>query len=106
MADGSRKIEVDAETADLLEKRAAARGVSISELIADLAGLESALPGDLRAMRMEGTGPWAPDILAEDARRLAQFQHSRKAVPWEEVRAWMENWGTSDERPPPKPRKL
>jgi hypothetical protein len=27
-------------------------------------------------------------------------------VPWSEVRAWMETWGTADELPAPKPRKL
>ena len=38
-----RTIEVDTETADLLEARAAARGMSVAELLADLAGSEEAL---------------------------------------------------------------
>lgn len=101
-----RTIEIDAQTADLLERRAAARGVSVSELIADLAGLEAVLPADLQAMRTEGEGPWSADVLAEDTRRLAEFQRSREAVPWEDVRAWMQSWGTPDELPPPKPLKL
>jgi predicted transcriptional regulator len=27
-------------------------------------------------------------------------------VPWEEVKSWMLSWGTPDELPTPKPRKL
>jgi hypothetical protein len=45
-------------------------------------------------MREAGRGPWAPEVLAEDARRLAEFQRTRKAVPWEEVKAWMQGWDT------------
>ncbi len=101
-----RTIEVDAETADLLEARAAARGVSVSELIADLAGNEDVLPADLAALRATGEGPWSPDALAEDARRLAEFERTREGVPWDEVKAWMETWGTPHELRPPKPRKL
>jgi hypothetical protein len=35
-----RKIEVDVETAELLEARAAAHGMSVSDLVARLAALE------------------------------------------------------------------
>ena len=51
-------------------------------------------------------GPWAPDVLAEDARRLAQFQRTRQAVPWRDVKAWMQSWGAASELAPPKSRKL
>jgi hypothetical protein len=101
-----RKIEVDAETADLLEARALARGMSVAELLADLAGNEQFLPADLARMRAEGEGPWSPEVLEEDARRLAEFERARMGVPWDEVKAWMESWGTSNEAPTPKPRKL
>lgn len=50
--------------------------------------------------------PWSPESSAEDARRLAEFERTRMGVPWEEVKAWMESWGTANELPPPKPRKL
>jgi hypothetical protein len=46
-----RQIEVDAETADLLEARAAARGMSVAELVADLASNYEALPPDLADSR-------------------------------------------------------
>ena len=101
-----RKIEVDARTADLLEARAAARGVSVSELLADLACNEQVLPADLAEMRTRGQGPWSPEALAEDARQLAEFERTREGVPWDEIKAWMESWGTPNELPAPKPRKL
>jgi hypothetical protein len=84
-----RKIEVDAETADLLEARAAARGMSVAELLADIACNDEVLPADLGEMRARG-----------------EFERTRMGVPWEEIRAWMESWGTRSELPTPKPRKL
>jgi hypothetical protein len=101
-----RKIEVDAETADLLEARAAARGMSVAELLADIACNDEVLPADLGEMRARGEGPWSPEVLEADARRLAEFERTRMGVPWEEIRAWMESWGTRSELPTPKPRKL
>jgi len=101
-----RTIEVDAKTAELLEARASARGISVSELLADLANNEEALPADLAAMRAAGEGPWSAAVLEEDARRLAEFERTREGVPWDEIKAWMLSWGTSNELPPPKPRKL
>jgi hypothetical protein len=101
-----RSIEVDERTADLLEARAAARGITVSELLADLAANEESLSADLATLRAKGQGPWSPDVLAEDARRLAEFERTRMGVPWDEVKAWMESWGTPGEQPPPKPRKL
>jgi hypothetical protein len=65
-----RKIEVDAETAELLEARAAALGISVSPLLAELAGNEPVLPPDLAQLRAKGEGPWSPESLAEDARRV------------------------------------
>jgi predicted transcriptional regulator len=50
--------------------------------------------------------PWSAGSLAEDASRLAEFERTRMGVPWDEVKAWMESWGTANELPPPKPRKV
>lgn len=100
------KIEVDAQTAELLEARASARGMSVAELVADLAGDDMPLPPAMAAMRNDGHGPWAADVLAEDARRVAEFQRTREGVPWSEIKAWMQGWGTPSESPAPKPRKL
>jgi hypothetical protein len=100
------KIEVDPHTAELLEARAAARGISVADLVADLAGDGNPLPAVLEAQRANGEGPWAPDVLAEDARRLAAFNRTREGTPWDEVKAWMQSWGSRNELPAPKPRKL
>jgi hypothetical protein len=101
-----RTIEVDAETADVLEARAAARGMTLSELLADLAGGSEVLSPALQALSTAGAGPWSPEILAKDARRLADFERTREGVPWSEVKTWMQSWGTPNELPAPKPRKL
>jgi hypothetical protein len=57
-------------------------------------------------MRTNGEGAWSPEILEQDARRLAEFERTRIGAPWGEVVAWMQSRGTSDELPPPKLRKL
>jgi hypothetical protein len=101
-----RTIEIDARTADLLEARAAARGLTVPELLADLAAGSELLPADLEAERTAGTGAWAPEVLAEDSRRLASFMRAREGVPWNEVEAWIKSWGTVQELPAPRPRKL
>ena len=80
--------------------------VECGAVAADLAAADEALPPALEATRNAGAGPWAPSVLAEDARRLAAFKHSREGVPWDEVEAWMKTWGTPQERPAPSPRKL
>jgi hypothetical protein len=56
--------------------------------------------------RSEGEGPWSLKALAEDERRLAEFERTRMGVPWDEVKVWMESWGKPDELPRPKPRNL
>jgi hypothetical protein len=99
-------IEIDARTADLLDARASARGISVSELLADLAGGDYPWPAELDKMRSDGEGPWAPEVLAEDARRLAEFRRTGEAVPWDEVKSWMQSWGTQRELPMPRSRKL
>ena len=90
-----RQIEVDAETAEVLEEQAAARGFSVKELVAELVGAAQETPADLEALRVAGRGPWAPEVLAEDVRRLAKFDRTREGVPWNEVKAWMQSRGTA-----------
>jgi hypothetical protein len=99
-------IEVDAQTADLLTARASARGISVSQLIGELAGGDDAWAVELEAMRLAGEGPWAPEVLAEDARRLAEFRRTGEAVPLDEVKAWVQSWGTANELPRPRPRRI
>lgn len=100
------RIEVDEATATLLKARAAARGLSVADFLSDLVGGEAPLPAGLSAQRDAGEGPWAADALAEDAQRLARYRSTGEGVPWAEVKAWMQNWGSEHELPAPKPRKL
>lgn len=81
MTVGVRTIEVDEKTADLLEARASARGLSVSALLADLIDASDVLPSELEFMRRWGEGSWSPEALAEDARRLAEFERTREGVP-------------------------
>lgn len=99
-------IEVDAETAELLNAQAEARGISVSDLVAELVGDDLLMAPDLEAMRAAGEGRWVDDTLAEDVRRLAQFKQDGLAVPLDEVKAWVESWDTPNELPSPTPRKF
>jgi hypothetical protein len=99
-------IKLNDQTADLLEARAAARGISVSALLADMAGNENVLPADLAQMRANGQGPWSAEALQEDAQRLAEFERTREGAPWSEVATWLRSWGTPNEVPAPKARKL
>ena len=65
-----------------------------------------ALPTDLEAMRASDDGPWALDVLAEDARRLAEFHRAREALPWDGRQGVDAELGHAAGKPAPKPRKL
>lgn len=102
----TRSIEVDLKTAKKLDAMADEFGLSVGELVAELAGESAPWPTSLDKMRKAGRGPWAPAVLAEDARRTEAFERTGKGVPWSEVRDWLRSWGSDDEHPMPKPRKL
>jgi hypothetical protein len=102
----SRTIELDAETADVLEHEAQARGLTLPEFLRQLAAEELPLPPDMEEMRAAGGGPWSPQALAEDARVFDEFERTGKGIAFEDVAAWMESWGTEDELPVPKPRRF
>jgi len=82
MAMKSQTIEVDAETAALLERRAAERGVSISQLVSELV-------------------PLAADAstIAELERRWAAIECGEQTVPHDEVTRWLKTWGTPGFKP-------
>lgn len=75
-----RTIEIDAETADALEARAAARGVSITALIEELMGVD------------RGPGLAEADP-AELDRRWQAIEAGEQTVPHEKVVRWLEGWG-------------
>lgn len=79
-----RKIEVDEATALVLERRAADRGLSVADLLAELA--------------TEALDPSEEDI-AELDRRWADAQRPDGTVPHEEVVDWLKTWGTPAYKP-------
>jgi predicted transcriptional regulator len=82
-------IEVDEQTADVLQTRAAELGVTVSELVAELATLESE-PITV-----------TPDEIAELDRRWKTIEARGSAVPHERVVRWLRTWGTPRYRPWP-----
>ena len=81
-------IEVDQQTADLLRTRAAELGVTVSQLIAELAALDGA------------SREAATDEVAELDRRSASAAKSAR-VPHDRVVQWLRTWGTPGFRPWP-----
>jgi hypothetical protein len=78
----TRSIEVDDDTATALTQRAAERGVSVPELVAELVTLEAG-----------PAGAEAGDI-AELDRRWKAFEAQESVAANDEVVRWLQTWGT------------
>jgi predicted transcriptional regulator len=76
------KIEVDEQTADVLHDRAAELGLTVSELVAELAALDS----DPIVVESEE--------IAELDRRWKKIGAGQATVPHERVVRWLRTWGT------------
>jgi predicted transcriptional regulator len=83
----TRVIEIDTATADELEARAAARGVSVREMVAELVAADDAT-----------LTPDANDS-AELDRQWAAIEAGAATVPHEKVARWLETWGTPAFKP-------
>jgi hypothetical protein len=85
MTGKTESIEVDPATAAALKTRAAERGVSVSELVAELV-------------------PMAPndEAVAELDRRWAATKAGQKTIAQADIEAWLRTWGTPEFRPWPK----
>ena len=81
------KIEVDERTADVLQARAAKLGVTVSELVAELATL------DPDPVVVES------DEIAEFDRRWKRVDAGAPTIPHERVARWLRTWGTPGFRP-------
>lgn len=83
----TRTIEVDSTTANELEVRAAARGVTIREVVAQLVALD--------------TAPLTPnaEAIAELDRQWAAIEAGMPTVPHARVARWLETWGTPQFKP-------
>lgn len=77
MSAKTEAIEIDAETADALKSRAAARGVSVSDLISELVPLAI-----------------DDEALAELDRRWAAVEAGEPTIPQADVERWLSTWGT------------
>jgi predicted transcriptional regulator len=90
----SRTLEIDADTDVRLREMATERGQEVAAVLAEAVALLDSV------VDLEG-----PDI-AEDRRRLDEFERTRLAIPLEEVKAWVASWGSANELPRPLPRKI
>ncbi len=75
-------IEVDEQTANVLRARAAELGVTVSELVAELAALEA------EPVRVDA------DSIAELDRRWKKVEGGERTVSHERVVRWLRTWGT------------
>jgi hypothetical protein len=107
-----RKVAIDGATADLLQARAAALGISVAELIAAIAGNKPAAPITSNGMAPNGMASNGDAIRAAPAANgdthaaaTGDIPGAKVAPPdarWREVKAWIDSWGKSDELPRPK----
>jgi predicted transcriptional regulator len=89
-----RTFDLDPDIDARINALAAEKGQDAAAVVSDAVVLLDSV------VNVEG-----PD-LEEDLRRLREFERTGEAVPGEEVRAWIDSWGTSSELPRPQPRKL
>ena len=75
-------IEIDERTADVLRARAAELGVTVSELVAELATFDS------EPIAVDS------DEIAELDRRWKKIEAGQPTVPHERVVRWLRTWGT------------
>lgn len=89
-----RTLEIDAATDARLRALAAERGQDIAAVLAEAVALLDSV------VDIAGPDP------AEDRRRLEEFRRTRQAVRLDEVKAWVDSWGSTSELPPPQPRRI
>jgi predicted transcriptional regulator len=82
----TQTIEIDDNTATTLKRRAAERGVTVPELVAELATL-AVSPVEADA-----------DDVAELDRRWRAFEAQDSVVSNDEVVRWLQTWGTPEFR--------
>jgi predicted transcriptional regulator len=78
----TQTIEVDDDTATALKRRAAERGVTVPELVAELVTLAA------------GPAQAESDDIAELDRRWKAFEAQDSVVSNDEVVRWLQTWGT------------
>jgi hypothetical protein len=87
MTAAKRNIEVDEATASTLESRAAERGLSVADLIAEMTAICD-------------TGTDLPrNEISELDRQWEAIKSGEATVPHEKVVRWLQTWGTPSYRP-------
>jgi predicted transcriptional regulator len=89
-----RTLDIDAATDERLREIAAERGQEVSAVLAEAVALLDSV-----------VDIGGPDI-EEDRQRLREFERTRMGIPWHEVKAWMQSWGSGDELAPPQARRI
>jgi predicted transcriptional regulator len=87
MTKARRTIEIDEDTATRLERRAAERGMSVSQLVAEFVSLES------QPVAVEA------DQVSELDHRWAEVRDGQPTVANSDVVRWLETCGTPAFRP-------
>lgn len=81
------QIEVDEQTASVLQTRAAQLGVTVPELVAELAVMDS------EPVSVED------NEIAELDRRWNRIQSGGELVPQKQIVGWLRTWGTQRFKP-------
>jgi len=89
-------VSLPAPLADEIRAAAEARGMAPEEYVRVQLAFDVAAQND----------GWADEDVAKDEAIAEEFDRTGVGVPWEDVRAWMLSWGTENELPAPRPRKL
>lgn len=89
-----RTLDIDPSTDARLRELPAERGQDEAAVLAEAVAL------------LDSVVDSAGSDVAEDRRRLDEFKRTRRAVPLDEVKAWVAMWGSEHELPRPEPRKL
>jgi predicted transcriptional regulator len=87
MTAAKRLIEIDETTAVTLDRRAAERGVSVSDLIAEMTASE------------DESSALSEDEISELDRRWARVEAGEATVSHDEVVKWLRTWGTPAFKP-------
>ena len=82
------------------------RTIQISEALDAELGLRAETNGvELATLVEVALGRYLDDIddVSEDERRWAQYELDGKTIPGDAIKAWIESWGTANERLPRPP---
>jgi predicted transcriptional regulator len=89
-----RTLEIDAGTDARLAEIAAERGQDVATVLAEAVAL------------LDSVVDVAGLDIGEDKRRLDAFNASSEAVSLDDVKEWVNSWGSANELPRPSPRKI